>query len=113
MKERDVTTDTTEMQRIQRDYCEQLCYVQSLSHVWLFAAPWTVAYQASLSMEFPRQEYWNGLPFPTPGDLPNPEIETTSLALAGSLFTIAPHYSPANWTTRNKLINIQPINTES
>ena len=41
------------------------------SRVWLFATPWTVDYQASLSMGFSRQEYWSGLPFPPPGDLPN------------------------------------------
>ena len=41
---------------------------QSLSNVQLFATPWTVALQASLSVEFSRQEYWNGLPFPTPGE---------------------------------------------
>ena len=45
--------------------------VYSLSHVWLFATPWTVACQAPLSMEFPRQEYWSGLPFPFPGHLPD------------------------------------------
>ena len=52
-----------------------------LSHVRLFATPWTVAYQASPSMEFSRQEYWSGLPFPSPGDLPNPGMEPRSLAL--------------------------------
>ena len=46
--------------------------VKSLSRVWLFATPWTEAYQAPPSMGFPRQEYWSGLPFPSPGDLPNP-----------------------------------------
>ena len=51
-----------------------------LSHVWLFAAPWTVAYQAPPSMDFSRQEYWRGLPFLSPGDLPNPGIEPRSLA---------------------------------
>ena len=45
------------------------------------ATPWTVAHHASLSMGFPRQEYWNGLPFPSPGDLPNPGIEPGSFAL--------------------------------
>ena len=45
------------------------------------AIPWTVAYQASLSMGFSRQEYWNGLPFPSPGDLPDPGIEPRSPAL--------------------------------
>ena len=49
--------------------------VKSLSHVQLFAIPWTIAYQAPLSMRFSRQEYWSGLPFPSPGDLPNPGIK--------------------------------------
>ena len=49
------------------------------SHVQLFATPWIAAYQASLSMEFSRQEYWRGLPFPPPWDLPDPGIEPTSL----------------------------------
>ena len=48
------------------------------SRVRLFATPWTVAYQASLSMGFSRQEYWSGLPFPSPGDLPDPGIEPRS-----------------------------------
>ena len=52
-----------------------------LSHVWLFATPWTVAYQALPSMGFSRQEHWSGLPFPSPGDLPNPGIELGSPAL--------------------------------
>ena len=47
----------------------------SLSHVWLSSTPWTVARQAPLSLGFPRQEYWSGLPFPSPGDLPNPGLE--------------------------------------
>ena len=49
--------------------------VKSLSHIQLFATPWTVAYQAPPSMGFSRQEYWSGLPFPSPGDLPDPGIE--------------------------------------
>ena len=48
--------------------------VKSLSHVRLFGTPWTVAFQAPLSMGFSRQEYWSGLPFPSPGDLPDPGI---------------------------------------
>ena len=53
--------------------------------------PWIVAHQAPLSMEFPRQEYWSGLPFPSLGDLPNPRIKPTSLALqASSLLTELP-----------------------
>ena len=51
-----------------------------LNHVQLFAAPWTVDHQAPLSMEFSRLEYWSGLPFPTPGDLPDPGIQLASLA---------------------------------
>ena len=48
--------------------------------------PWTVALQAPLSMGFPRQGYWSGLPFPSPGDLPDPGIEPTSAALAGGVY---------------------------
>ena len=55
--------------------------VKSLSCVQLFATPWTVDYEASPSMGFSRQEYWSGLPFPSPGDLPNPGIEPGSPAL--------------------------------
>ena len=55
--------------------------VKSLSRVQLFATPWTVAYQVPLSMGFSRQGYWSGLPFHSPGDLPNPGIEPGSPAL--------------------------------
>ena len=51
---------------------------KSLSRVRLFATPWTVAHQAPPSMGFSRQEYWSGLPFPSPGDLPNPGIKPRS-----------------------------------
>ena len=54
-----------------------------------FVTPWTVAHQAPLSMEFPRQEYWSGLPFPSPGDLSNLAVETISPALAGGFSTAA------------------------
>ena len=67
--------------------------VQSLNHVRLFVAPWTVAYQAPLSVEFSRQEYWSVLPFPTPGNLPNPGIKprsSESPALEGRFFTTVP-----------------------
>ena len=56
----------------------------SLSHIQLFATPWTVVHQVPLSTGFPRQEYWSGLPFPLPGDLPDTGIEPMSLALAGA-----------------------------
>ena len=55
--------------------------VKSLSCVQLFVAPWTVAYQAPLSMGFSRQEYWSGVPISSPGDLPDPGIEPRSPAL--------------------------------
>ena len=55
--------------------------VKSLSRVRLFVTPWTVAHQASPSMEFSRHEYWGGLPFPSPGDLPDPGIEPGSPTL--------------------------------
>ena len=55
--------------------------VKSLSRVRLFATPWTVGRQAPPSMEFSRQEHWSGLPFPSPGDLPNSGIEPGSPAL--------------------------------
>ena len=52
--------------------------MKSLSCVRLFATPWTAAYQAPPSMAFSKQEYWSGLPFPSPGDLPNPGMESGS-----------------------------------
>ena len=69
--------------------CSLLLLLFSLE-VWLFCAPWTVAHQAPLSMGFPRQEYWSGLPFLSPGDLPE-GVEPTSSALAGGFFS--------NWAT--------------
>ena len=68
-------------------------WVKSLSRVQLFATPWTVAYQASLSMGFSRQEYWSGLPFPSPGDLPDPGIEPRSPALEAAALTSEPQGS--------------------
>ena len=55
--------------------------MKSLSHIQLPATPWTAAHQAPPSMEFSRQEYWSGLPFPFPGDLPDSGIEPRSPAL--------------------------------
>ena len=65
-------------------------HARFLSCVLLFATLWIVAYQAPLSMKFSRQEYWDGLPFPPPGDLPDPGIKPESPVLAGRFFTIAP-----------------------
>ena len=66
--------------------------MKSLSHVRLFATPWTVAYQAAPSMGFSRQGYWSRLPFPSPGDLHNPRIKPRSPTLQADTFTI--------WDTR-------------
>ena len=69
----------------------------SLSHVQLFATPWTVACQAPLSMEFSKQEYWSRLPFPTLGGFPNLGVEPTSSAspaLVGRFFIPAPAGKP-------------------
>ena len=69
-------------------------HAQLLCHVWLFAAPWTVASQVPLFMEFPKQDYWSELPFPSPGDLPSPGIEPASPALSGSFFITEPSGKP-------------------
>ena len=67
---------------------------QLLDLVQLFAISWTAAHQAPLYMGFSGHEYFSGLSFPPPGDLPNPEIEPTSPALAGRLFTAEPPGKP-------------------
>ena len=81
-----------------------MCHcAQSLSHVRLFATPWTVAHQAPLPMGFSRQEYESRFPFPTTGDLPNPGIKPEFLvspALAGGFFTTSATWeaqSADNW----------------
>ena len=68
----------------------KVCEGREGAVVRLLETPWTVACQAPLSMGFARQEYWSGLPFPSPGDLSDPQIQPLSLALAGRLFTTAP-----------------------
>ena len=71
-------------------------YSESVSHsvVPIFATPWTVAHQAPLSIGFSRQEYWSGLPFPSPGDLPNPGIEPRSLTLQADSSPFEPPGKP-------------------
>ena len=75
-----------------------------LSCVFLFVTPWTVGHQALLSRGFPR-EYWIGLSFPSPGDLPNPGIRPTSLALAGGFFTTEPPGKQNQLYVYEKLLN--------
>ena len=69
-----------------------------------FAIPWTVACQAPLSSEFPRQGYWSGLPFSSPGDLHDPGIEPTSPTLAGRFFTTEPPGKP--YTSQPKALEM-------
>ena len=73
---------STQHSKLANSTCCQVCaYTRVLSHVQLFAIPCTVACQAPLSMAFPGKEYWRGLPFPSPRDLSDPGIESTSPAL--------------------------------
>ena len=67
-----------------------MCCVRLLSHVRLFVTPWTVAHQVPLSKEFSRQEYWSGLPCPSPGDLSDPGIKPRSPALGADSLTSEP-----------------------
>ena len=68
--------------------------VKSLSHVRLFATPWTVAHKAPPSMGFSQQEYWSVLPFPSPGDLPDPGIEPRSPTMQADTLTSEPSGKP-------------------
>ena len=96
-------------------------HAQSLSDGWLFTTLWTVARQAPLSMEFSRQEYWSALPFPPPGNISHPGIESTSpaaLAWADRFFTtvhlpvfVCKYVTKSLEATHSKpLININRIN---
>ena len=79
-----------------------------VSSVWLFVTPWTVAHQAPLSMGFSRQEYWSGLPFPSPGDLPNPGIEPRSHTLQADTLTSEPPGKPNICGEALKIVSISP-----
>ena len=74
-------------------HCVCVCKY-TLSHVQLFATPWTVASQDFLPMEFSRQEYWRGLPSPSPVNLPNTGIESMSTELIGGFFATVPPGKP-------------------
>ena len=71
----------------------------SVSHIQLLATLWTVARQTSLSMGFPRQEYYSELPFLSPGALPDPVIKPTSSTLAGRFYTTEPVGKPFNYSS--------------
>ena len=78
---------------------------QLLSHVQLFATPWTVAHQAPLSTRFSRQEYWGGLPFPSPGDLPDPRIRPKSPALHVGSLSLSHQGSPLKFINHINMDN--------
>ena len=71
-----------------------------------FSTPWTIALQTPLSMGFPRQEYWSGLPFPTPGDLSQPRDPTHVPCIAGGFFTTEPQGNPSPQLIFVGLINV-------
>ena len=83
-----------------------LSEVKLLSHVRLLVTPWTVVYQAPQSMEFSRQEYWSGLPFPSPGDLPNPGIKPRSPTLQADALLSEPPGKPHIPATRELIFRI-------
>ena len=88
-----IKTTRSKSWEIIRGWVKVICVLSLFSCVRLFATLWTVAFQAPLSMGFSRQEYWRGLPCPSPGDLPNPGTETESLkspVLAGGFLLLVP-----------------------
>ena len=72
--------------------------VKLLSRVWFVTPPWTVVYQAPPSIEFSRQEYWSGLPFPSPGDLPDPGIKPRSPTLQADALPSEPPGKPLKYS---------------
>ena len=88
-----------------------LVKVKSLSHILLFETLWTVAYQAPPSMGFSRQEYWSGLPFPSPGDLPDPGIEPGSPALRAEALISEPPGKPWMVNFSRKNFHVRSHNT--
>ena len=78
--------------------------VKSLSHVRLFVTLWTVVHQAPPSMGFSKQEYWSGLPFPSPGDLPDPGIKPRSPAMQAGALTSEPPGKPRSFKGAFKVV---------
>ena len=87
---------------VSHSHCVYVC-AQSLSQVWFFVTPWTIAHQAPLSMELSWQEYWSRLPFPTPEDLPNSGINPMSPA-----FPVSPAL-PGGFFTRPRKPRLRPL----
>ena len=95
-KIRDIPRASPKAQLVKSLPAMQESEMKSLSHVGLFATLWTVGCQASPSMGFSRQEYWSGLPFPSPEDLPDPGIEPRSPALEADALTSEPPGKPGS-----------------
>ena len=86
----EVLSSSTSVQLIQIHFFMHLFILSHFNNVQCFATLWTVAHQVPLSLEFPKQEHWSGLPFPSPENLPDPGIKLASLmspALASRFFT--------------------------
>ena len=101
---------TRSYQRLGNHLCA--CVLSHISRVQLCATSWTIAHQAPLSMGFPRQEYWSGLPCPSPGDLPNPGVEPISLmspALAGRFFTTSTTWEALGTTFKKILTKLVEV----
>ena len=99
LQKKAISTPSWVLQEIQREWARDPLFdtsyqLKSLSRVRLFSTPWTVAYQAPLSMGFSRQECWSGLPFPSPGDLPDPGIKPGSPALQADALPSEPPGKP-------------------
>ena len=95
--------------QILKKVCVCVCV---FNHVWLCDTPWTKACQALMSMEFSRQEYWSGLPFPSPGDLPDPGIEPTSPmfpVLAGRPFTTSATWEVTYYKSWLQFCNVNSV----
>ena len=84
-----------------------LLLLSHFGHIQLFATPWIVAHQAPLSKGFPRQEYWSGLPFPSPGELLNPGVKPALPAVGGRSLTTEPPGKPTEEPGRPQLLGSQ------
>ena len=93
------------------NWLSQLCESEVAQSCPTLCDPWTEAHQAPPSLGFSRQEYWSGLPFPSPGDLPNPGIEPRSPTLQADALTSAPPGKPLN--TRIQSLRKPPIETQN
>ena len=83
-----------------------------VSRVRHFVTLWTVTHQAPLSMGFSRQDYWSGLPFPSPRDLPHPDIKPASPALTGRFFTTEPPGKPTcspEWLKKKQRLTMPSV----